>query len=421
MRLGKIILKGLGILILIAILTMMGFLIYANRKALAIDMPHTAKTVATMQEEGQHLSAIADHPGVRLFGLGEMTHGNHRAQTLRLDMIQTLAEHGVRYIFLETPYKDGYAIERYIQGDDTTPLKDIVDAQDFWLYHTEEMVTLYRWMRTYNDTHSDKLHVYGVDMQEFDSAAAILVHKLKAMAVDTGAIQSALEKGDKAAAVEAMTSALTTADVTTQSRFDSTDLKLNLAVLKQYVTNETLTAQTQPGQVYSEDAYTFRDKSMAENTLLVLSHGRGLILAHDMHIAKLSNLNPTMGKILTQSLGDGYYAVGTFARDLRFYAMDAFIHTGSPKVWHIIDHSDMMSAFHDTALSEAYYDFDALSHPLKQYFNAVHPLLTAGATYHTVLRFLPQSNYISLNPTDAFDGLILLQTDTPFYYLDSEK
>jgi erythromycin esterase-like protein len=103
---------------------------------------------------------------VRIVGYGEDTHGTADFTLLAKELMEYLSEKkGFKVFIIETGFGEGQYLNDYIQGkrDD---LKFILDNHNSsWRYRTKEFHNLMNWLKEYNQTHSEKIHLYGCEMQ----------------------------------------------------------------------------------------------------------------------------------------------------------------------------------------------------------------------------------------------------------------
>ena len=79
---------------------------------------------------------------VQVIGLGEATHGNIEFQKLKKDVFQALMEHAnVRVFVLEGDFGGGQQINDFILNGNGSA-KDAVEALDYGIYRTKEMIDL---------------------------------------------------------------------------------------------------------------------------------------------------------------------------------------------------------------------------------------------------------------------------------------
>lgn len=103
---------------------------------------------------------------VRIVGYGEDTHGTSEFTTLAEKLMKYLSKnHGFKVFIIETGFGEGQYLNDYIQGkrDD---LKTILDKHNStWRYNTEEFHNLMNWLKVYNQDNSEKINIYGCEMQ----------------------------------------------------------------------------------------------------------------------------------------------------------------------------------------------------------------------------------------------------------------
>src|SRR5205807_2448280 len=110
--------------------------------------------------------------GVRIVGMGEPTHGTREAFLFKHRMFEYLAERkGYRVLGIEASFPDCLPIEKYIQTGEGEAVA-VVHGQGFWTWDSEELLGLVQWMRAYNQSHADRVHFVGFDMQAEASAYA---------------------------------------------------------------------------------------------------------------------------------------------------------------------------------------------------------------------------------------------------------
>ena len=91
-------------------------------------------------------------------------------QELKKDVFEALIknEH-VRVFVIEGDFGGGQQINQFILDGNGTA-EEAVNALDYSIYKTEQMIDLVQWMHDYNATASDdeKIYFYGNDMQRYD-------------------------------------------------------------------------------------------------------------------------------------------------------------------------------------------------------------------------------------------------------------
>ena len=103
---------------------------------------------------------------VRIVGYGEDTHGTAEFTLITKELMKYLSKkQGFKILIIETGFGEGQYLNDYIQGkrDD---LKTILEKHNStWRYKTKEFYQLMNWLKEYNDNNSDKIHLYGCEMQ----------------------------------------------------------------------------------------------------------------------------------------------------------------------------------------------------------------------------------------------------------------
>ncbi|MBK3493484.1 erythromycin esterase family protein [Viridibacillus sp. YIM B01967] len=137
----------------------------------------------------QYISTVEqiDIPNdVRVIGLGEATHGNVELQELKKDVFEALIRNeSVQVFVLEGDFGGGQQINHFIlEGKGTA--EEAVNALDYHIYKTEQMIEFVQWMHDYNATVSEdgKIYFYGNDMQRYDYNKKGLLDYYKVVNID---------------------------------------------------------------------------------------------------------------------------------------------------------------------------------------------------------------------------------------------
>ncbi|SMC66232.1 erythromycin esterase family protein [Kibdelosporangium aridum] len=97
-------------------------------------------------------------------GLGESTHGSREQFRQKHRMVRFLVEHmGFRTFGLEHDFAHGVVLDRYLMTGEGDP-RQVVTGMGFPFWISEEMLDLVRWLRSYNETHHDKVRFLGTDV-----------------------------------------------------------------------------------------------------------------------------------------------------------------------------------------------------------------------------------------------------------------
>lgn len=108
-----------------------------------------------------------------LVGLGEATHGTAEFTRVRRIVLEYLVtELGCRLFALETNYPEALALDAYVADGEGDP-KDALNRLNTWVWQTEEMADLLRWLREFNTDRpdDDRVRIRGFDAQYVEEAA----------------------------------------------------------------------------------------------------------------------------------------------------------------------------------------------------------------------------------------------------------
>src|SRR5690606_22262198 len=131
-----------------------------------------AKQIEQPPREVQHVRAdleqlVADilQKDARVIGLGEATHGTAELVSSRSTLTFELIRRGdMRLVLFEFDAILGTAIDDYVMGGDVD-LEKAVASLGFWITDTYELLRFFQDLRAHNATTSNKVHVWGVDVQ----------------------------------------------------------------------------------------------------------------------------------------------------------------------------------------------------------------------------------------------------------------
>lgn len=103
---------------------------------------------------------------VRIVGYGEDTHGTAEFTLLAEELMKYLTtNHGFKVLIIETGFGEGAFLNDYIQGK-RNDLKVILESHNStWRYQTKEFHGLMNRLREYNQKNTDKIYIYGSEMQ----------------------------------------------------------------------------------------------------------------------------------------------------------------------------------------------------------------------------------------------------------------
>jgi erythromycin esterase len=259
---------------------------------------------------------------VRIVGYGEDTHGTAEFTLLTKELMEYLSEkHHFKVLIIETGFGEGQYLNDYIQAK-RNDLKTILDSHNStWRYKTKEFYQLMDWLKEYNKNNSDKIHLYGCEMQYVISDVNRIREYLKTVNSDYQIegfekhLWQSIEESEK------------------------TDYYISYAKLKKYFIDnyETFKSKTSEkefslafqhitvlGQFASainqnaeQRKHDFRDIYMGENIQWVLNfHGnesKALYWAHNAHIGDWvdNGIVDVTGHQLRKIYGKSYFNIAT--------------------------------------------------------------------------------------------------------------
>lgn len=363
------------------------------------------------------VSALTVPDKAQIVALGEATHGNNEFQRLRLTVFRVLAEqYGVRAFALEGDFGGCEAINRYIHGGDGTAAKAL-SATGFAIYRTDEMENLVEWMRHYNTTAAsgDDLRFYGFDMEQYALSYRYLREALQNTDVDTADFEKIWDS-EKNAYADAYTSEQRAEIIRTVKEqlppdkaqaIHFADLLLQNIELGKYINDS--------GELNAQ-----RDRMMAANAMWILQQeqvrgsSRILISGHNNHILQCQNAgSPVLGSLLSEKLGDGYFAIGT-----DFYTSVCNLpkpYTGKRITHAFYSHDPLAGASKKCGFDESYLDFSKVPEgsALRAYIDNHISMGSLGESYSVLMNFVPRSYRVSRTPQQAYDAMIFVANATP--------
>jgi erythromycin esterase len=270
--------------------------------------------------------------GARVVGLGEATHGTHEFFLIKHRLFEFLvSEMGFDTLAIEDSFAEAQAINDYVldgTGDPASALR----SMGYWVWNTQEMLDMVRWMREWNADpgHARKVRFFGIDMYKWASS--------------TAAVRAYLTQADPAFAAEADALLIRFASDATRSRYNgkrNSEKRADAAgfadLLRQFdahhsawagVTGEEAWALARwharvVGQCQSywstpneKVMGNIRDESMADNVLwlrdFIGPEGRMAVWAHNGHVTgqdRSWGMTP-MGVYLKGALQGDYVSVG---------------------------------------------------------------------------------------------------------------
>jgi len=267
--------------------------------------------------------------GKRIVGLGEATHGTREFFQMKQRLVEFLARDlGFTVFAMEASWPDAQRLNAYVldgEGDPDSLLRDL----GFWIWDTDEVLAMLKWMREYNDGVGDsrKIRFYGLDMQFPKTSLRELLDCL-------GSTQPAMARtAERDLAVFDVDSlyeyAKLDADTRKRAKSSLSRLEAELLAVEPERTDESgwrswrtalqhLRILEQGHDLIDpptgESAYDVRDRSMAANALAILDFeapdSRIVLWTHNVHLMKGQFVFRTMGSHLSDALGSQYAALG---------------------------------------------------------------------------------------------------------------
>ena len=113
---------------------------------------------------------------ISVVGLGEGVHGSHEFAQLKVNIAKTLLDQGFNTVALENGYEEVKPIDAYVNGGPGN-LDSLMDNLKVWCFQSEELKSLFEWMRRKNLQSRRRMEVVGIDMQftsQYDDCATML-------------------------------------------------------------------------------------------------------------------------------------------------------------------------------------------------------------------------------------------------------
>ncbi len=312
---------------------------WLQKNAVALDTPEAGHGFADLQP----LKSMIGN--ARLVCLGEATHGSREFFQLKHRMLEFLAsEMGFTVFGIEASYPESLVVNEYVLTGRGDPA-DALSTMRFWVWDTEEVLDLIRWMRRYNEDprHQPKLKFYGFDMQFPTLAAKFLVRYFKkvdaAFAAQIGKRLSPFENDfnfrnsillprDTFAAHVKTVGKIIERLETERNRYCARSSEREWAIARQHAI-----VLSQAAQVSPEGAMTNRDQSMAENIRSLLetegTSTKMIAWAHNGHVSMDDFVgSKPMGSYLKKMFGSNLVSFGLVFNQGSFQAMEAPVQTG---------------------------------------------------------------------------------------------
>ncbi|MGN8647321.1 erythromycin esterase family protein [Gracilibacillus sp. HCP3S3_G5_1] len=369
---------------------------------------------------------------VKIIGLGEATHGNVEFQELKRDVFEALMNNeDVRVFVLEADFGGGQAINQFILNGNGTA-KEVVNALDYGIYNTEQMIEFVQWMHDYNESVNDnqKIYFYGNDMQRYDYSKKGLLDYYEVIDKDIAVEYQALLENVSNENMRQLTED-ELADLNEIIEEIMADMQRNKEEYVRLTSEEEYAFAFQYAQVLhqrttlfqNEDQYAeLRDQYLAENLEWIVDFelARGndkvLVSGHNGHIEKTS-ASPagykSMGSYLDEQYGTQYYAIGT-----DFISSEFNSQTGNGRereVFKVTNHNELVDAFSEVEENTFFIDFEQArqSDELQAILSNEQKMANIGDQFSSWYKYVSMFYTIKMTPINAYDGIIIVKEATP--------
>src|SRR5690625_1012987 len=334
-----------------------------------------------VEEAEQYISPVEQieiPDDVKIIGLGEATHGNIEFQALKKDVFAGLIDNEhVRVFVLEGDFGGGQQINQFILHG-TGTAEEAVDALDYGIYRTEQVIELVQWMHDYNVKagEDEKIYFYGNDMQRYDYNKQELLQYYEEVDKDSA--------NKYATQLEHVTNE-SMRDLTTDQLEELqnivADIILNLESNEvdyvEQTSNDAFALAMQYAQMIKQRTQLFlnegnymklRDEFLADNLEWIVEfeaargHDKVFFSGHNGHVEKTSASlagYKSMGHCLDERYGSEYFAIGTDFIKSEFQAFNAS--ADERQIHSVKSHNDLVDAFRDVEVNIFYVDFAAAS------------------------------------------------------------
>lgn len=396
---------------------------------------------SVVENADQYVSSIEQitlPDGVRVIGLGEATHGNIEFQQLKKDVFEALITNEDVYVFvLEGDFGSSQIINHFILTGEGTA-KDAVNALDYPIYRTEQMIKFVQWMHDYNrKANADKkITFYGNDMQRYDyskeglldyyevvnpEAANALTEQLNYVSNDTMRTLTAAQ-------LQEVNDIMDNIKLDLQSNkeiYVQQSSPDDFAIALQYM--EIIRQRTELLLTDDKHYARVRDQYLADNLQWIIDyeetrgHDKILISAHNGHIEKTSASlagYKSMGNYLAERYGEEYFAIGTEFMDNTFQALNGG--SDEREQFTVKHHSQLTDAFGDIESNEFYVDFKTASQSaeLSKIIHSEQRMGNIGDDFRAWYKIAKMFYTIKMKPFDAYDGLIIVKESKPTTVLE---
>ena len=414
-------------LLLGLILLLLGIALFCFGKQ-KIEEVQAHREIPELRAEMQSLSADHILATVSVLAIGEAVHGSREFQKMKLSVLREMVEkQGYTAFALEADYSECADINRYLQSGEGKP-EELVQKFSFPIYHTKEMAELLGWIQDWNRTAPEekKVRFYGFDMQNPETGYAFLKQYSLAHGLATEAEFDAVLKniltspyslnpetaGQVVMFLDGLRAKAGDADMRDA---DARDFQMELMTVRQAMESQTS----------NENFNTLRDRDMAENVEAIrnieaeIGSGKLVISAHDGHIERENPIYTSMGVLLSQDIGNNYYAIGTDVWKVR----DNMKCMGEAKrsIQSFVSCDPLAAQARFAAGQQYVLYFSEVSDEKSQVYTLVHTpmrMMQLGEGYTFLMRLLPDRSYrLQGAPAACYDAMLFLYEAHPIEIL----
>lgn len=383
---------------------------------------------ADLSYTSANLSLIPISEEVRVVGLGEASHGVAQYHQMKVEVFKSLVENnGCRTFIIEGDFGSALKVDEYINGGSGSA-EEAAGEIGFSIYRTQEMAGLIEWMREYNKTAPPErtLHFYGMDVQAFDNNKGYLFSVLDQAAPElsaeyTAAFEELTDENRYSLDPDALKSAKESA-LQLLAEMDAAQPRITGALGStafEFARECANTILAFCNVQLSEGYNTTRDRCMCEKVEWFLQHGDGSVLfinGHNGHIGKTFAGYTCLGELLSKSLGEGYYAIGTDAQITQF---NSWKDEGGVEVVEVRNANELNSPLAGTG---GRYFIDLANAQLDKTWyrilNSEQTVTTLNVGLPKTLKLVKFFYTTKIVPSAVYDGMIVFEAVDPSTLLE---
>jgi erythromycin esterase len=374
----------------------------------------------------------------RVVVCGESTHGTHEFFALKYRLLKLLVEtKGFTLLAIEDGWVEADSINQYL----LTGVGDIaclLAGLRFWIWKTQEMLDLIRWMRSYNEQCGERpaLQFCGLDMQSCDLMILNVLSYIDEVDADAGDTFRDLyanfwsytdhlsRYSDESPQFKSTCwSQLKHAQellLAQRTKYEGRSSTAAFASALQYA-NLVLQAE----RMFSVFDYKLRSQFMAENAVWHLEHegpaAKMFIWTHNGHaVAPAGDVRHySLGSYLHEKYGNGFKNFGMLVGQGRFNAQD--IYQQDKITSYAFDAPRRASyeyIFQAVGLSRMIIDLQRLSEEPYKCLSGPHLHRSVGTMYAEKAK---EHYWSEVSLPQSFDGIFYIQRSTPSQLLKFEQ